>query len=76
VVRDPGADNVIQGAEETVRTYAHEFGPFVIAHSVLGPQGRWDEFLRAFAALVRRFNTANDGTARIQSSYFVISIDR
>jgi len=62
--------------EEAVRTYAEEFGPFVIAHSVLGPKGRWDEFVDAFDSLVRRFNAATDGTARIQSSYFMITIDR
>ena len=63
--------------EDTVRTYADEFGPFVIAHSVLGPQGRFRQaILGVFADLVRRFNTANDETARIQSGYFLISIDR
>jgi hypothetical protein len=31
-------------------------------------------FLGAFADLVRRFNTADDGTARIESEYFLISV--
>jgi SAM-dependent methyltransferase len=61
---------------DVVRAYADDFGPFVIARGLLEPQGRWDEFLGAFEALVRRFNTARDGAARIRSGYFVISIDR
>ena len=69
-------DFSFSSVEESVRTYAEEFGPFVITRSVIEPQGRWDEFLGAFDALVRRFNTATDGTARVQSSYFVISVDR
>jgi len=62
--------------EHAVRAYADDFGPFVIARRVLEPQGRWEEFVAAFADLVRRFDTATDGTARIQSTYFLISIDR
>jgi hypothetical protein len=61
---------------DAVRAYADDFGPFVIARRLLEPQGRWDEFLDAFEALVRRFNTAPDGAVRIRSGYFVISIDR
>ena len=62
--------------EAAVQTYGEQFGPFVMVHSVLGSEERWNEFLSRFDALVRRFNTATDGTARIHSSYFVISIDR
>jgi SAM-dependent methyltransferase len=59
-----------------VDKYANEFGPFVVARGVLEPQGRWDEFLDAFADLVRRFNPATDGSTRIQSDYYVITVDR
>lgn len=62
--------------EAAVRSYAEDFGPFVMARGVLEPQGRWDHFLESFEALVRRFNKATDGTARIESSYLVITIDR
>jgi SAM-dependent methyltransferase len=62
--------------EDAVRRYAEDFGPFVIARSVLEPQGRWEELLQAFADLVRRFNPASDGTAKIRSDYFVIRIER
>jgi SAM-dependent methyltransferase len=62
--------------EEAVQRYADDFGPFVIARGVLEPQGRWDEFLQAFADQVRRFNLASDGTARIRSDYFVIRVER
>lgn len=75
VVRET-VDFEFSSVEHAVRTYADDFGPFVIAHRVLEPQGRWDEFVAAFADLVRRFDTATDGTARIQSAYFLISIDR
>lgn len=37
---------------------------------------RWVEFLRAFTDLVRRFNLASDGTAKIRSDYFVIRVER
>jgi SAM-dependent methyltransferase len=63
-------------AEHAVRAYVDDFGPFVIARRVLEPQGRWDEFVGAFADLVRRFDTATDGTVRVQAAYFLISIDR
>ena len=49
---------------EAVREYADHFGPFVMARSVLEPQGRWREFLLAFEDLVGRFNSAGDGRAR------------
>lgn len=61
---------------ETVRDYAENFGPFLMARSVLEPQGRWDEFLAAYGELVTRFNRAEDGTARLESEYFVIVVDR
>lgn len=62
--------------EHAIRAYVDDFGPFVIARRVLEPQGRWDEFVAAFADLVRRFDTATDGTACIQSAYHLISIGR
>ena len=75
VVRET-VDFEFSSVEHAVRAYADDFGPFVVARRVLEPQGRWDEFVAAFADLVRRFDTASDGTARIQSAYFLISIDR
>lgn len=62
--------------EDAVQRYAEDFGPFVIARGVLEPQGRWEDFLETFSELVRRFNPAGDGTARIHSDYFVITIER
>jgi SAM-dependent methyltransferase len=62
--------------EDAVQRYAEDFGPFVIARAVLEPQGRWEEFLEAFSELVRRFNLTRDGTARIRSDYFVITVER
>ncbi len=62
--------------DDFVRHYAEDFGPFVVARGMLEPQGRWDEFLDAFGDLVRRFNSANDGTARIPADYLLISIGR
>jgi len=75
VVRET-VDFEFSSVEHAVRTYTTDFGPFVIAQRVLEPQGRWDEFVAAFADLVRRFDTASDGTACIQSAYFLISIGR
>ncbi len=62
--------------EDAVQQYADDFGPFVIAHAVLAPQGRWEDFLEAFSDLVRRFNSARDGTVKIRSDYFIITIER
>lgn len=62
--------------EDAVQRYAEDFGPFVIARAALEPQDRWEEFLQVFADLVRRFNPANDGTAKIRSDYFVIRVER
>lgn len=65
---------VFDSEEEAVAEYTGSFGPFVTARKVLEPQGRWDEFVAAFAEVVTRFNTADDGTARIPSEYFVITV--
>ncbi len=46
-----------------------------VGELVLEPQGRWDEFIAAFADLVRRFNAAEDGGAQIESEYFLITAE-
>jgi SAM-dependent methyltransferase len=63
-------------AQEAVQHYTEDFGPFVIARGVLEPEGRWDDFREAFAKLLDQFNTTDDGSARISSDYFVISVER
>jgi len=75
VVRET-VDFEFSSVERAVAAYTADFGPFVIAQRVLEPQGRWGEFVAAFADLVRQFDTASDGTARIQSDYFLISASR
>jgi SAM-dependent methyltransferase len=60
--------------EAAVREYAEDFGPFVAARRSLEPQGRWDEFLHAFTALVERFDVG-DGGARIGVDYLLITIE-
>ena len=42
---------------------------------MLEPQDRWEEFRETFTDLVRRFNLASDGTAKIRSDYFVIRVE-
>jgi SAM-dependent methyltransferase len=62
--------------EDAVSEYAEHFGLFVMARSMLEPQGRWDEFITAFRDLVTRFNPAQDGGAEIESEYYLITADR
>jgi SAM-dependent methyltransferase len=62
--------------EEAVQHYADDFGPFVVARTMLEPQGRWEEFIGAFGDLVRRFDLVGDGRTRIHSDYFVITVER
>lgn len=62
--------------EDAVRHYAEDFGPFVMARRVLEPQNRWEAFLGEFGDLIRRFNSVADGSARIQSAYFIITVER
>jgi RNA polymerase sigma-70 factor, ECF subfamily len=62
--------------DEAVHHYADDFGPFVVARRMLEPEGRWDEFVAAFADLVTQFNAADDGTATIRSDYLVITVER
>jgi SAM-dependent methyltransferase len=68
----------VQFESETaaVDEYTSNFGPFVTASTVLEPQGRWPEFVQAFTDLVRSFNVAVDGTVRISSEYFLITVER
>jgi hypothetical protein len=40
---------------------------------LLDPQGRWEEFVSAFAELAHRYNGADDGTARFASEYLLIT---
>ena len=61
--------------EAAVREYADDFGPFVAARGALEPQGRWNEFLEAFTALVERFDAGGDG-ARIDVDYLLITVER
>jgi hypothetical protein len=46
--------------QDAVDDYTTNFGPFVIARTVL----------------VRRFNRGTGGTARIPSEYFLITVER
>ena len=62
--------------EAAVQHYVEDFGPFVTARRMLEPQQRWEDFVDEFVALVRRFNRASDGSASIESDYFVITVDR
>ena len=62
--------------QDAVQGYTNDFGPFLIARQVLDPQGRWEEFVSAFADLARRYNGADDGTARFASEYFLITAAR
>jgi ubiquinone/menaquinone biosynthesis C-methylase UbiE len=62
--------------EDAVRQYAEDFGPFVMARRTLEPQNRWEAFLEEFGDLIRRFHTPRDGSATIQSDFFVITVDR
>ena len=62
--------------QDAVDDHTTNFGPFVTARTVLEPQGRWPEFVEAFADLVRRFNIGADGTVRIPSEYLLITVER
>jgi SAM-dependent methyltransferase len=62
--------------EDAVREYADDFGPFVTARRALEPQGRWDELLAAFTALVERFDGGGGGGARIAVDYLLITVER
>ena len=61
--------------DEMVRSYTEDFGVFVVARAALEPQGRWGDFVDAFRDLVVRFNTAGDGSAKIESEYLLILAD-
>jgi len=65
-----------QSVEDAVGQYAESFGPIVSARATLEPSGRWEEFIAAFRDLVARCNSADDGTARLRSDYFVVLVQR
>ena len=62
--------------EAVVQEYTRHFGPFVTARGALEPQGRWDDFVAAFAELVRRFDAGDGARAQVESEYFLITVDR
>jgi SAM-dependent methyltransferase len=76
VIAHESVQFVFPSVEDAVKRYADEFGPFVMARKALEPQGRWDAFLDEFGDLVNRFNPEQDGSARIQSDYFLITVSR
>ena len=76
VVERESVEFAFPSVEAAVQDYATNFGPFVMARAALEPQGRWQEFLDAFAELVRRFNPGTDGAVAISSEYFLISVER
>jgi hypothetical protein len=59
-----------------VSEYANGFGPFVMARRTLEPEGRWDEFLERFGALVGSSTASDGGRASVVSDYFLITVDR
>jgi len=69
-------DFTFPSLEVAVQCYADEFGPFVAARTMLEPQGRWQEFLDAFAALLESFNDATDGSVSASSGYLLITVAR
>jgi len=60
--------------EEAVDDYLTTFGPYVMARSVLEPQGRWGEFTQALADLIHRFAVTDDDGVRVASEYFLITV--
>ena len=62
--------------EDVVQEYTVHFGPFVTARGVLEPEGRWDDFVAAFRELVRRFDAGGGDRTRMESEYFLITVDR
>ena len=62
--------------DAVVQEYTEHFGPFVMARSVLEPQGRWVDFVAAFAELVRRFDTGDGDRTQVESEFFLITVDR
>lgn len=60
--------------DDAVRRYTEELGPSIMARAVLEPAGRWDEYVAAYRDLIVRFNRADDGSALIDSDYFLILV--
>jgi SAM-dependent methyltransferase len=63
-------------AADAVRAYADDFGPFVMLRRALEPEGRWDEFITAFAGIVERFDEGGPEGARVHSDYLLIDVAR
>jgi ubiquinone/menaquinone biosynthesis C-methylase UbiE len=62
---------------ESYQTFFEErYGPTIKAQEKLASEGRWEECRAELRELFDRFNTATDGTCRIESEYVAISIQR
>ena len=55
--------------EALVSLYEEKFGPMVMAKAALGE--RWPELRADLTSLFESFNTAEDGTCRVESEYMV-----
>jgi SAM-dependent methyltransferase len=61
---------------EAAQRYADDFGPFVALRGMLEPENRWAPFMDDFGGLISRFNTADDGSARVGSDWLLITVER
>lgn len=64
-----------KSVEDAVDAYS-DFGPMVVARAMLEPQGKWDEFIDAFAGLLESFGVQDDDGLHLASPYFLITVTR
>jgi SAM-dependent methyltransferase len=53
-----------------------KLGPAVMAKAVLEPQGRWEDLQRDMLAMYEDFNSATDGSFRVEAEYLVTIAER
>jgi SAM-dependent methyltransferase len=56
--------------------YVNDFGPFVALRRIIEPQGRWDEFVDRFAALVARYARPDGDGIAVVGDYLLITAER
>jgi SAM-dependent methyltransferase len=61
---------------DAVGRYTTDFGPFVALRAIIEPQGRWEEFVERFAALVARYARPHGDGIAVVGDYLLITAER
>ncbi len=64
-----------ESVEDWLDFHEATLGPMIVAKAALEPEGRWRAFRGELAALYEQFNSAGDGSMRVEAEYLLTVIE-